>query len=158
MSHIRMLLQYDLPGARRTVLGLFPELRRAITVASVLTYLTNTEAFDAEARELACDISKALWYYTGVVQEARRETFGIAERLAVARLKQAMRDLCLSLCWPTNRNSGEYHLELDQRAIVALARLRRYDRLQGPSSYVGNMAADVLALANGVRPSRAEDE
>lgn len=153
---VRMLLDFDLPEARRTVLGLFPELRRAITTASTLAYLINNELFDAESRPLAARIATAIWAYVGVVQETRRDDFPVGERLALARLKQATRDVALTVSWPTNSDSGAYHLELDQRAVVALERLRAYDRLQGPSSYVGNMGADVLALADGTTARKAQ--
>lgn len=152
------LLRYNLPEARRSVLGLFPELRRVTAVMATILHIENDEAFDAESHELACGIARAFWAFANVVHEGNRSGLDIGQRLALFRLRQGIRDACLTICWPTNGARGQYHIELNQRAIVALQRLRAYDRIRDTPIYSGALARDALALADGIAIQKARTE
>lgn len=134
--------------AKIALLARHPEIGRAADAVAALLEAQDAGALDAASILRAGDVATALRRGIGYLQES--EEFDIETRCALNLIKRSIRDASLVLPWPGN-NAGVGSVLLAPVAADALDRLAAYDPLGGVATYLGNMVADIGALATGIR-------
>jgi hypothetical protein len=139
---------------RRALLARHPEIGQAADAVAALLEAQDAGALDAASTLRAGQVATALRRAIGYVQET--EALDIETRCALNLVKRAVRDASLVLPWPGNPAGRGGAVALTQAASAALDRLLAYDPLGGTGTYLGILAADVVALATGLRVEEAQ--
>jgi hypothetical protein len=138
---------------RRALLARHPEIGQAADAVAALLEAQDAGMLDAASVLRAGQVATGLRRAIGYVQET--EALDIETRCALNLIKRSIRDASLVLPWPGNPAGSGQAATLTQAASDALDRLLAYDPLGGTAAYLGIMAADVAALATGLRVEEA---
>lgn len=138
-------------NARRTLLARYPQVGLAADATAAMLEAQDAGVLDRADLGRAAAIATGLRKGLGWLQESDT-TLDIETRCALNLVKRGVRDASLVLPWPQNPDGdGTMTIRLSQAADEALVRLSGYDPLLGVATYLGNMLADMQALALGIR-------
>lgn len=138
-------------AARIALLARHPEIGQVADACAALIEVQDAGRLDAAGLLRAGQIATALRKGVGYIQEAD-PTLDVETRCALNLIKRSVRDASLVIPWPGNAaGNGSMAIRLTTVAGEALDRLAAYDPLAGIGTYLGNLTADLRALATGIR-------
>lgn len=136
-------------NARVTLLGRYPELGLVADATAALLQAQDAGVLDRAGLVRAAAIATGFRKGVGWVQRAD-PNLPIDVRCALNLLKRGTRDASFVLPWPSNPDGKGMAVALSQAGNDALDRLTGYDPLGGNASYLGDMLADLRAVASGL--------
>jgi hypothetical protein len=167
---MNLLIDYNLPSSRMSLLARYTELIGAMDTVTALIMAQAAGQLSATDYRKSANIAAAFRDVVSVIQDFDNSGMTLGELIALARIKRAFRDAALVFPWPYNpAGSGAKVITLTPRADAALTRLSGFDplrdgvnagapRYSGQSGNIGGLLSDMAEVCAGFSFTRSTPE